>query len=66
MTDWQKFCQNFILALVIQDMLSIEEARKILWEEAEDMTDNQLQDFVNLLYSLCNIVWDKRDRNTGS
>jgi hypothetical protein len=40
-------------------MLSVERAREILSEEAQNMSDNQVQDFLDLLYSSCNVVWNK-------
>jgi len=38
-------------------MISIEEARDILWKDGLSMTDDQVRDLLNLLYSTCNIVY---------
>lgn len=66
MTEWQTdkyFGKLFILNLIVLGMLSVERARKILSEEAQNMSDNQVQDFLDLLYSSCNVVWNKNSWN---
>lgn len=44
-------------------VLSIEKARDILWKDAEGMTDNQIQDLLDFLYSVCSIVWNQNGLN---
>jgi len=34
----------------------IEQAKKLLWEDAIGMTDQQIQDIISLVKSICSIV----------
>lgn len=43
-------------------MISIEEARKVLWSDAENISDERIQDLLNLLYSLCNYVYNNHQK----
>lgn len=44
-------------------MLSIEQAKKILWKDGEEMTDNQVQDLLDFLYCICNVVYNNNGLN---
>ena len=64
MTIWQTdkyFVKLFYFRLNV--VLSIEKAKIILWEDAEGMTDNQVQDLLDFLYCICGFVYDKNSLN---
>lgn len=63
MTDWQIFLRLFFIFWACCFMIAIEEARIVLWKDAEMMDDKQVQDLLDLLYSICSIVWDKNGLN---
>jgi len=54
MTKWRRFYKLFYF----QELryMQIADARILLWEEGIDMTDQQIQDIISLVKSICWIV----------
>ena len=44
-------------------MTTIEEAREILWSKAENMSDDELQRFIDLIGTVCSIMIEKEVSN---
>lgn len=44
------------------NFISVEEAKEILWEDAKWMSDTQIQDLLDFLYSICAFIWNKQSK----